>query len=113
MVHWLARLHKKRAFSDADSIIELGPQDIMTTAEIFQSALGPLFDKATMTDLLGEMFEDRRPTYFAQRSLYRRFGLTDYNSIDMFDPRANWRLDLNHPCRLPRQFSIVTNFGSS
>jgi SAM-dependent methyltransferase len=85
----------------------------MTTAEIFQSALGPLFDKASMTDLLGEMFESGHPAPLAQQSLYRRFGLTDYNSIDMFDRRANWRLDLNYPCRLPRQFSVVTNFGSS
>jgi SAM-dependent methyltransferase len=113
MVHWFARLHKKRAFADASSIVELGPQDVMTTPAIFQSALGPMTDKAAMADLLGEMFEDGRPKPWAQQALYRHLGLQDYNSIDMFDPRANWRLDLNYPCRLPRRFSVVTNFGSS
>lgn len=113
MVHWFARLYKRGVFDGAESVVELCPQDIMTTPEVVRSVCTRLFGADTARDLMNDAFAGGRPTPFGQKELYRRFGPRDYTSIDMFDARADWRLDLNQPCRLPRQFSIVTNFGSS
>jgi SAM-dependent methyltransferase len=113
MVHWFARLHKRGVFAGAESVVELCPQDIMTTPDVIRAVFGRLTGGDAAEDLLNDAFADGQPKPFGQRALYRRLGLRDYTSIDMFDARADWRLDLNQPCRLPRRFSVVTNFGSS
>ena len=44
--------------------------------------------------------------------MYGVFGYTEYRSIDLKDPRADWRCDLNHPVEVPERFDMITNFGT-
>ena len=113
MVHCFARLHRRGVFAGAESIVELCPQDVMTTPAVIRSVFERLFDGDAAQELLNDVFDDGQPKLFGEQMLYRKLGLTEYRSIDMFDGRADWRLDLNQPFKLPWQFSVVTNFGSS
>jgi hypothetical protein len=45
-------------------------------------------------------------------ALYGVFGYARYRSIDLADPRADWRCDLNHPVDIPERFDTIANFGT-
>lgn len=113
MVHWLARLYKRGTFAGAQSVVELCPQDIMTTPAVVRSVFEHLFDAKVAQEVLNGVFDGGQPKRFSEQVLYRTLGIMEYRSIDMFDQRADWRLDLNLPFKAPLQFSVVTNFGSS
>jgi hypothetical protein len=61
MVHWLARLYKRGAFADARSVVELCPQDIMTTPAVVRSVFEHLFDAKVAQEVLNGVFDDGQP----------------------------------------------------
>jgi hypothetical protein len=110
VVHWFESLHQRAVFAGKRSILEIGPQDITA---------GPT---AVGNFIAGAQPEVEDPHAIAARFIadgvwathrfYATVGLTDYFGIDLEDPRATFRYDLNRPFSLGRRFDVITNFGT-
>ena len=125
--YWFEDLYRAGVFESCESILELGPQDIYF--ETSPDMLDPVIDRlvpepATREQIRKGVF--RPPEQLqghslgpheiclpeAQKTFYSMLGLKDYTSIDLEDERADIRADLNHEISLPRQYDVVTNFGT-
>lgn len=111
MVKWFAHLYGKGVLPNGGDLLELGPQDVFTPPYVIGSiahqCMGPVEASRRLLALFPENGRE-----LDQRQLYRLFGIENYSSIDLNDPRADWSFDLNQPVSLPRQFDLVTNFGT-
>jgi hypothetical protein len=96
-------------------MIELGPQDLIlyTPAAIefyVRRHLSAEAGRAVMDRLFDGQGQFRREEI---GTLYGVFRYTTYRSIDLDDPRADWRCDLNHPVDISERFDMITNFGTA
>jgi SAM-dependent methyltransferase len=111
---WLSRLATRRQLPEAASWVDLGPQDIQLPRPSLLSLASRHRTQANAACLVDSMFADGRVSRDAQLEFYRLFGARSYTSIDLDDPIAVHRLDLNQP--IPEsmgQFDVVTNFGTA
>jgi len=113
MVHWFERLNQKSAFAGMHSILDLGPQDMVSTAAV----LGNFLASTTGTTLseaqvAAEFKLGDSNTLLATKRFYSAVGLDEYQSVDLGDQRADFKWNLNEPMNLGRQFDVVTNFGT-
>lgn len=92
MVHWLAGLKGAGAFAGKSSVLDLGPQDVVSTPQVLASISCQA--SATASDV------------------YRAIGLPEYAALDLNDSRASYRVDLNNPGSLGRTFDVITDFGT-
>jgi len=108
--HWLEWLHQRGLFAGKRSILEIGPQDIMAAPAVVGNFIASVEPQAASPHEIAAGF----PNDGAQATLrfWAALGLTDYSAIDLGDSRANYRLDLNEPFSLGRQFDVITNFGT-
>ncbi len=111
---WLSRLAARRQLPEAASWIDLGPQDIQLPRRSLLSLAARHRSQADAARLVDGMFVDGRVRRDAQLEFYGLFGARSYTSLDLDDPIAVHRLDLNRPVPgLIGQFDVVTNFGTA
>ena len=126
-VRWMHELLNAGAFQGLNSVLELGPQDFhfeddvwvlenlidsivsdRTEREAIYARVFSTNDKAAMAGL--DITE--KCTKNAVLDYYVLFGMSEYVSMDLGDPRAALQHDLNFPVDIGRQFGVVTNFGT-
>ena len=93
LMQWLLELERDfKILSNSQSIAELGPQDL--------------------TPDLKALLASNRDGIVDARDLYSHWGIQNYTSFDLFDPRAE-NVDLNVDLERTDSWDIVTNFGTS
>lgn len=93
LMQWLLELERDfKILSNSQSIAELGPQDL--------------------TPDLKALLASNRDGIVDARDLYSHWGIHNYTSFDLFDPRAE-NVDLNVDLERTDSWDIVTNFGTS
>jgi SAM-dependent methyltransferase len=114
MIHWFERLHRKGAFAGKRSILDLGPQDLVTSEAVVANFVAGVAGRAPDPAEIRRTFfgENGHPRPDAMRPFYAACGLTEYAALDLADPRAEYRVDLNDSVRLDRRFDVITNFGT-
>ena len=113
MVHWFERLHKKGAFARMQSILDLGPQDMVSAPAVLGNFLASVEGSRLSEDEVLKQFHlEDASKLIATRRLYSAIGLSEYKSLDLGDARADYQYDLNRPIDLGRHFDVVTNFGT-
>src|SRR5713101_2421743 len=94
---WLSRLATRRQLPDGASWIDLGPQDIQLPRPSLLSLAGRHRAQAEAARLVDGLFLDGRVRRDGQLAFYGLFGARSYTSIDLDDPIAEHKLDLNRP----------------
>lgn len=108
-LYWLNSLYEAGAFQGCKSVLELGPQDFFfVTEDILQKLSGKLLgnDPEKVRDFVAS-------PEIGGKKVYNLFGIDNYKSVDLFDPRADFRLDLNKKTVEIVGFDVVTNFGTA
>lgn len=115
MVLWFEHLTRLGALVEADSIIELGPQDVLATCRGTLSRVARRLFGVDAEVAIQGIFPggNEAPPPGAQKALYSLFGLHEYHAIDFYNPAADFDRDLNHPVDLGRTWSVVSNFGTA
>lgn len=113
MVHWFERLHQKNAFGSMRSVLDLGPQDVVSTPAVLGNYLASIRGIHLSEDEVAREFNlGDSSKLVATRRFYAALGLEDYKSLDLGDKRADYLYDLNESIDLGRWFDVVTNFGT-
>jgi SAM-dependent methyltransferase len=113
-VAWLSRLAQKGALRGGGSVLDLGPQDLVLCDRSLVDLYARRHNSPEIAaELVGRMFDGQNYRTDCAAPLYALFGYERYRSVDLMDPRADWKLDLNYPMRLPERFDLVTNFGTA
>lgn len=112
---WMWRLKKENAFDDCRSVIDFGgPQQLNCARSVWRSfATRFVDDEVARQQLLEALGTDGdEPDLDALKDVYCLFGLEEYAAIDLIDPQADYIHDFNREYAPPRQFDVVTNFGT-
>ncbi len=114
-VQWLARLARAGVLPKGGSWVELGPQDFVedqVTLDVLHHALDPIVgsDNAEAWKIFADPSEASATKTVL---LYQCLGAGAYATVDLYDIRADFHFDLNLPFDVPRQFDVLTNFGTS
>ena len=113
-VAWISRLASKSLIPPGTSIIEFGPQDLVhcsrTVVELHGLRHNP---RDVVAARIQEIFENDQPRPSGAAAFYQLFGIARYRSVDLIDPRADWKRDMNRAFRLPERFELATNFGTA
>jgi hypothetical protein len=113
VVAWLSNL-KSRDVLRGGAMLEMGPSDlILYTREAIEFYIRRHVPANAVGDVMDGIFDDQGQ-FRRDRigTLYGIFGYSKYRSIDLGDPRADWRCDLNYPVDIPEKFDAITNFGT-
>jgi hypothetical protein len=110
MLLWLDGLHSRGAFAGLQSILDLGPQDLVLNRNILSDCLAHIAKKRVS---LEPYYNGDVPNPTAARALYGQMGFVEYFSLDLDDARADYRYNLNDATSLPRRFDVITNFGTA
>ena len=114
MIHWFEDLFHRGVFRDCASILDLGPQDLVTTDAVIGNFVSSVSGKSSSIEQIrSSYFENGSVRPYAMRLFYAAMGLTQYDAVDLSDPRASIRLDLNEQNNLGRTFDVITNFGTA
>jgi SAM-dependent methyltransferase len=113
MVHWFERLNDKRAFAGKRSILDLGPQDMVSTVAVLGNFVASVERRAFSEAQVADEFRLADASGLtATKRFYAALGMTEYSSVDLGDKRADYTCNLNEPMKLGRQFDVITNFGT-
>lgn len=113
-VAWLSRLAQKGVLRRGGSVLDLGPQDLVLCDRSLVDIYANRHNSPEIAaELVGRMFDGQNYRADCAAALYTLFGYERYRSVDLMDPRADWKLDLNYPMRLRERFELVTNFGTA
>jgi len=108
---WMFWLKRQGLFKAGSSLIDLGPQDIQVPIDYLKALTGRLNDRA-LAPLADAVYRDGTPRRDAQAAYYKLFGFDRYESADLEDDRATYKLDLNRPTAGLPKFDVVTDFGT-
>lgn len=111
MVHWFERLAKMDAFAGKQTVLDLGPQDLVVSKPVLFNFLQSVSPRSRQ-QFESEFYQNGAPIAMGMKPFYAALGLTQYTSLDLDDERADFRLDLNEPISLNRTFDVITNFGT-
>lgn len=112
-VAWLSRLADKGIIESGASILEFGPQDVLCSRQVVEIFARKHCSAARVTEILEEMFDGEVNRISVPRAFYSIFGISKYRSLDLIDPRADWRRDCNLPFQVPEKFDITTDYGTA
>lgn len=114
MVHWLDDLENQKLFYKKSSILELGPQDLVVSKPVLENFIRKKTKNYEIRNDFRDSFYNTTNEFKpnAAKIFYLYLGLKDYYSLDLDDPRANFREDLNKEFNLNTKFDIITNFGT-
>lgn len=112
-IDWLITLKKRGFFTNRNSILELGPQDI--SPQINPEVLLRRFKNFLDCDFqVNKIYKDKDFIKGAQIFFYKSLGLDNYHSFDIADTTSSTKVDLNEPLRnFNKKFDIITNFGTA
>lgn len=114
MVHWFERLAKKGDLGMGGRYLELGPQGLTAPRPLVEAVSKRLLGKDQGVVVTERIFVESggaRSRY--HKDFYSIFGLETYESLDAFDPIAEYRYDLNRPVPMWRPFDAVGNYGTA
>jgi len=113
ILDWLENLAEIGAFKGQSSILELGPQDFNFSPEsLFQLASRRLGQKEGRE--CARSIQDASISYEKRQELfYSMFGFEMYRSVDIYDQRASFRLDLNTATSAPSKFDVIIDCGTN
>ena len=112
MIEWFMTLEERGFFRDK-TLLELGPQDIQAQAEKAIKKFISMKFPETKIEIANRILSENIKYMNGTKYLYELFGVIDYYSVDVFDDRADFKVDLNKKFDLSRKFDIITNFGTS
>ena len=108
---WLLKLQADGLIGHGETMLELGPQDIMVTPLHAMARLHPLSRPGLD---ISSVIAGGTISPSSQKTLYAALGVGQYLSSDNMDERADFLIDLNHPVQgNSRQFDLITNFGTA
>jgi len=109
---WLLKLEAADIIGHGETMLELGPQDIVVSPLHVMARLSQ-FQRPDL-DLNSLIGAGGRLSRSSQRILYTALGVGQYLSADIWDPRADYRIDLNYPVQDQfRKFDLITNIGTA
>jgi hypothetical protein len=113
VVAWLSNL-RSRGILRGGAMLEMGPSDlILYTPAAIEFYIRRHVPAVGVCALMNKLFDSQGQFRREQiATLYSVFGYAEYRSIDLGDPRADWRCDLNHPVDIPERFDAIANFGT-
>ena len=121
MVHWLEYLANNKILPDEFDLLELGPQELTTSKKVIQAIaerrLGKLISKNILMSIYDEKMINGRYGDGVSKNFhkyfYSIFGGQSYRSLDLCDPVADYKYDLNYFVPIFRKFDVITNFGTA
>jgi hypothetical protein len=113
VVAWLSNL-RSRGILPGGAMLEMGPSDLILYTP---AAIEFYIRRHVPADRVGAVMDklfDRQGQFRREEiaTLYSVFGYAKYRSIDLRDPRADWRCDLNYPVDISERFDTIANFGT-
>lgn len=113
-IEWLSSLALRSQIPAGAVVLDLGTQDLWAEPEMLQRVAARHLARPEIERTLTAIFEGKTPRPRSQRDFYSIFGAGSYRSIDLGDPRADFRLDLNLPVPVSTGvYDVVTNFGTT
>jgi hypothetical protein len=109
---WFERMVRNGILKPGSSMLEFGPQDCDTPRTLMK-AIAVRMVGADAERRICDIYDGMQFKPTGQAALYGLFGITDYKSLDPFDPRGDYKFDLESPVPVFGQFDVVTNFGTS
>ncbi|OIQ73062.1 hypothetical protein GALL_453030 [mine drainage metagenome] len=110
-IDWLLKLQSEGVIGHDETMLELGPQDLMAALPHVMGRLQHL-DRAGVD--INAVVENGGLSPSSQKILYAALGIGRYFSSDIADPRADFRIDLNQPVQSHLgTFDLITNFGTA
>ncbi len=128
MLNWLDELASGKVSFQGAELLEIGPQDLSVPVPLLRKILqrrieagtNPLLRKilqrrieAETNSVLQKMHVDGSFQSDAQKTFYKSLGVAAYTSIDLSDPKADIKHDMNLPLTTALQYDLVTNFGTA
>ena len=111
---WLWSLKERGALDGCRSVFEFGPQSMLNPIPFRRFVHSRFRDREAIAAFERDAFAaDGNFVPDAQRAYYRLLGLDDYNAVDLEDPAANYKANLNLPLKIDRRFDVSTNFGTA
>ena len=112
-LNWFESLVEIGAFRGQSSILELGPQDFYfppeTLLELASRRLGREQGLECAQSIQDPSISHKR----RQELFYSIFGFETYGSVDVYDQRASFRLDLNTATSTPSKFDVIIDCGTT
>lgn len=114
LVAWLSRLTSREVLLGG-AVLEMGPSDlILYTPDAIEFYIRRHVPADRVGAMMAKMFDEHGQFRREEiATLYSVFGYKKYRSIDLADPRADWRCDLNYPVDIPERFDAIANFGTA
>jgi hypothetical protein len=114
VVAWLSSLTSREVLRGG-AVLEMGPSDlILYTPPAIEFYIRRHVPADRVGAMMAKLFDSQGQFRREEiGTLYSVFGYTKYRSIDLADPRADWRCDLNHPVDIPERFDAIANFGTA
>ncbi len=110
-IDWLLKLQSDGVIGHGETMLELGPQDLMASLPHVMARLQQL-DRAGVD--INAVIDNGGFSPSSQKILYAALGVGRYYSTDIVDARADYRIDLNYPVQTPLNgFDLITNFGTA
>lgn len=109
---WLLKLEAAGIIGHGESMLELGPQDIVVPPLQVMARLSQF--QRPGVEIGSVIAAGGGLTPFSQKIMYAALGIGQYLSADIGDPRADYRIDLNYPIQEHlRTYDLITNFGTA
>ena len=114
MMHWLERLNHAGIFPQQSRLMEFGPQDVDVPRPMLEAAARRMYPGEDVSARIDKIYDGwGGPLWTCQSDFYSVFGARSYHSTDPFDPRAEFRYDLNAYFIHFHRYDIVINFGTA
>lgn len=109
---WLLKLEAAGIVGHGETMLELGPQDIVVPPLHVMARLSQL--NRPGLDIGSVIAPGGGLSRSSQQVMYAALGIGQYLSADIGDPRADYRIDLNYPVQdQSRKFDLITNIGTA
>jgi hypothetical protein len=110
---WFDELETAGVFKGQSSVLELGPQDNFFPAKQFEEVACRKLGAARGASCAGQVFNDQIAFDEQRKAFYAPFGLEKYKSLDVYDDRSDYKLDLNSAVRAPEPFDVIVDCGTT
>ena len=110
---WFDHLADMGIFTAKTSILELGPQDLFFDTDDLDSVAYHRLPDLLSADLKSRLTDTSISFKERQSAFYALFGLTDYESTDPYDKRADFAADLNVCNGLTKKYDVIIDCGTN
>ena len=113
IMSWFGELADQRVFESCASVLELGPQDTFFPEEVMIEAAAKRLGQEIGEETARRAFNPALAFRERRSAFYEVFGLRQYRSVDTYDERADYHMDLNHANGPPEPFDVVVDCGTT